>query len=133
MTTHSSDIFQKYGLDMATPTLLPGQTILIVKRTRAIAGLPAIEGVITDTHVHKGRYYAISAKVSTAKPGVFPMREVCSGNAHAHRVTRAILNDTEDDALIAYARARTQIDHARNEDATRAIAAAKAITTPRQE
>lgn len=116
---------------MTTPNTYAGQIILIVKRTRALAGLPAIEGVITDVHVHKGRIYAVSAKLSTAKPGMFPMREVCVGNANAnaHRVTRAILNDTEDDALIAYARVRAQIDHARCEDATRALAAAKAITT----
>lgn len=110
-----------------------GETIFIVKRTRALAGLPAIEGVIADTHVKDGRIYAVTAKVSSAKPQMFPMREVCVGNAHVHRVTRAILNDTEDDALIAYARVRTQIDHARNEDATRALAAAKAITTTQPE
>ncbi len=108
-------------------TLQPGQTVLIIKRARALAGLAAIEGVITDTHIKEGRIYAVSAKVSVAKPQMFPMREVCIGNAHAHRVTRAILNDAEDDALIGYARVKTQINHARHQDATRAIAAAKAI------
>jgi hypothetical protein len=113
---------------MSAANLQRGQTILIVKRSRALAGLPAIEGVITDTYLKGERIYAISAKVSAAKPQMFPMREVCAGNVHAHRVTRAILNDAEDDALIAYARARAQIDHARAEDANRVMTAVMANT-----
>ena len=118
---------------MTTSAPRAGQTVLIVKRSRALAGLPAIEGVISDVHIKRERVYAISAKTSAAKPQMFPMREVCIGNAHAHRVTRAILNDTEDDALIAYARVRLQLDHARHQDDTRAFAATKAITNPSQE
>ena len=114
-------------------TLQAGETVLIVKRSRVLAGLPAIEGVISDVHIKGDRVYAISAKVSAASPCMFAVREVCMGSAHAHRTTRAILNDAEDDALISYARSKTLIDHARREDATRVIAAAKAVTHLPQE
>lgn len=114
------------------PTLRAGETVLIVKRSRVLAGLPAIEGVISDVHLKGERVYAVSAKVSAAKPHMFPVREVCVSGAHAQQTTRAIINDAEDDALITYARSKTLIDHARHEDAARAIAAATVKQTSQE-